>query len=124
MIKLAALIQKGGLLRAATATVATLATLGSESTGTVATVAKVAVAKGHDAANGKAEPLAALNAEPLPDPRAEAELRRLVNLVADAHGFSPEDRAEALEVALRDLDRNRALMCFRALAAKCSATAH
>lgn len=54
----------------------------------------------------------------------EAELWRLVNLVADAHGFSPEDRREALEVALRDPDRNRALVCFRALAAECSGTTH
>jgi len=32
----------------------------------------------------------------LSDPSSEAELRRLVNEVADADGFSPEVRAEAL----------------------------
>ncbi len=47
-----------------------------------------------------------------------AELRRLVNLVADAHGFSPEDRAQALQHALRDPNRDRALECYRDLAAK------
>lgn len=72
----------------------------------------------------KAELVAALVADALLDPRAEitvisttAELRRLVNEVADAHGFSPQDGTEALEVALRDPDRNRALTCCRALAA-------
>ena len=58
----------------------------------------------------------------LPDPAAETELRRLVNLVADANGFSPEDRREALEVALRDPER--ALQCFRLLYAECSGTVH
>jgi hypothetical protein len=58
----------------------------------------------------------------LPDPAAEAELRRLVNVVADAHGFSPEDRREALEVALRD--RENALTCFRLLAKECGSPVH
>jgi hypothetical protein len=59
----------------------------------------------------------------LPDPQ-EKELRRLVNQVADAHDFSPQDRAEALDVALRDPDRIRALTCFRAMSAECSDTVH
>ena len=44
------------------------------------------------------------------------ELRALVNLVADAHGFTPEDRQEALTIALSD--PASALICFRALAAR------
>ena len=108
-MKLAALIQKGGLREAATATVATSATDSPESAERVATLAKVAVAKPPD---------------PALNPTAESELRRLVNLVADAYGFSPKDRAEALEVALRDHDRSRALICYRALVAECSGTVH
>ena len=46
----------------------------------------------------------------------EAELVALVNLVADAHGFSPEDRQEALTIALSDAAS--ALICFRALVAQ------
>ena len=46
----------------------------------------------------------------------EAELTALVNLVADHHGFTLEDRQEALEIALADAVS--ALECFRALAAR------
>ena len=46
----------------------------------------------------------------------EAELIELVNLIADHHGFSPEDRAEALQIALADAES--ALECFRALVAQ------
>jgi hypothetical protein len=60
----------------------------------------------------------------LAEREADTELRRLVNEVADVHGFSPEDRAEAMEIALRDPDRNRALKCYRALAAECSGMMH
>ena len=45
-----------------------------------------------------------------------AELRVLVNRVADHHGFTPSDRQEALEIALAD--STSALECFRALAAR------
>jgi hypothetical protein len=44
-----------------------------------------------------------------------AELRVLVNRVADYHGFTAEQRAEALQIALAD--QVAALECFRALAA-------
>jgi hypothetical protein len=44
----------------------------------------------------------------------EAELTRLVNLVADYHEFSTEDRSEALHYAL--LDQQQALTCFTSLA--------
>ena len=46
----------------------------------------------------------------------EAELKRLVRLVSDHHGFSQEDYEEALTHALRDpVD---ALTCFASLAHK------
>jgi hypothetical protein len=46
----------------------------------------------------------------------EEELRRLVRLVSDHHGFSQEDYEEALTHALRDpVD---ALTCFASLAHK------
>ena len=45
-----------------------------------------------------------------------AELRVLVNQVADYNGFTPEDRQEALEIAMAD--STSALECFRALAAR------
>jgi hypothetical protein len=46
----------------------------------------------------------------------EEELRRLVRLVSNHHGFSQEDYEEALEVALRD--PINALTCFTSLAHK------
>jgi len=46
----------------------------------------------------------------------EEELRRLVRLVSDHHGFSQEDYEEALTHALRD--PVNALTCFAALAHK------
>lgn len=46
----------------------------------------------------------------------EAELIALVDAVADFHGFSPEQRAEAKQIALADLDA--ALECFAILAAR------
>jgi hypothetical protein len=56
--------------------------------------------------HGKLEILCALH--------REEELRRLVRLVSDHHGFSQEDYEEALEVALRD--PISALTCFASLA--------
>lgn len=53
------------------------------------------------------------------DPRNE--LTRLVRVVADAHGFTEEDHAEALEGALADF--NRAMTCFKTLAAEIQTTA-
>ena len=47
-----------------------------------------------------------------------AELVSLVNRVADHHGFTPEQRQEALEIALSD--PTAALECFRALAVSMS----
>jgi len=44
----------------------------------------------------------------------EEELRRLVRLVSDYHGFSQEDYEEALTHALRD--PVNALTCFASLA--------
>jgi hypothetical protein len=44
-----------------------------------------------------------------------AELTALVNRVADHHGFTAEQRQEALEIALAD--SAAALECFRILAA-------
>src|SRR3990172_4362123 len=82
----------------------------------------------------KPELLEALSGEPLYVPAAaptgtpanrarpgdavapEAELIALVDAVADFHGFNPEQRAEAKQIALADLDA--ALECFRDLAAK------
>ena len=46
----------------------------------------------------------------------EEELKRLVRLVSNHHGFSQEDYEEALEVALRD--PVNALTCFTSLAHK------
>jgi len=46
----------------------------------------------------------------------EAELKRLVRLVSDHHGFSQEDYEEALTHALRD--PISALTCFTALVRK------
>lgn len=46
----------------------------------------------------------------------EAELIALVDAVADFHGFNPEQRAEAKQIALADLEA--ALECFRAQVAK------
>jgi hypothetical protein len=46
----------------------------------------------------------------------EVELIALVDAVADFHGFNPEQRAEAKQIALADLEA--ALECFRSLAAK------
>ncbi len=48
----------------------------------------------------------------------EDELKRLVRLVSDHHGFSQEDYEEALEVALGD--PVNALTCFASLAHKAS----
>ena len=45
-----------------------------------------------------------------------AELTELVNRVASYNGFTPEQRQEAIEIGLGDLDA--ALECFRILAAK------
>ncbi len=47
---------------------------------------------------------------------AHAELLALVDAVADFHDFNPEQRAEAKEIALADLEA--ALECFRDLAAR------
>ena len=46
----------------------------------------------------------------------EAELIALVDTVADFHGFNPEQRAEAKQIALADLEA--ALECYRAQVAK------
>jgi len=75
-MKLAVLIQKGGLREVATATVATVATDMALSAGSVATVARVAVAEGHGAAND--------SADSLPDPRAEARRQRVLAML-EAH---------------------------------------
>ena len=119
---LAALIRKGGLLELATATSATSATQQRKAERTVARVATVAVATPEQAAE-----------TPIPDAivlvdarhegfdgRAantrssrESELLRLVDRIADAHGFTPEERAEAARNALAD--QEAALECFRAL---------
>jgi len=48
----------------------------------------------------------------------EAELRRLVRLVSNHHGFSQEDYEEAMINALRD--QVDALTCFASLAHKAS----
>ena len=50
-----------------------------------------------------------------PDP-VQAELTGLVDAVATFHAFSPQERQEALEIALADPET--ALRCFRALAAE------
>ena len=60
----------------------------------------------------KAELLSAV----IPSPEAQAELIKLVNRVSDFHGFTAEQRKEALEIALSD--HERALICFRALVAE------
>ncbi len=52
---------------------------------------------------------------PLMQADQKAELVRLVNLVADYHEFTPEQRAEAIERAAGDAQA--ALECFRELAA-------
>ena len=68
------------------------------------------------------QPLAGLAALALANPtspdaeprrRHLAELRRLIDQVADYNDFTPEDRQEALEIALGDAVS--ALECFRAL---------
>jgi hypothetical protein len=82
----------------------------------------------------KPELLEALSGEPLNVPAAahtlapadparpgdavapEAELIALVDAVADFHGFNPEQRAEAKQIALADPEA--ALECFRDLAAR------
>ena len=46
----------------------------------------------------------------------ETELIALVDAIADFHGFNPEQRAEAKQIAVADLDA--ALECFRGLATK------
>lgn len=73
-MKLAVLIQKGGLQRVATATLATVATDGTENAGTVARVATVAVAESRNAANDAPDTL--------PDPAAEARRRRVLDMLA------------------------------------------
>jgi len=83
-MKLTALIQKGGLQKAATATVATLATDRADKAGSVATVASVAVAIPPEAAND--------SADTLPDPRAEARRQRVLAML-EAH---PEARYAVL----------------------------
>ena len=93
-MSLLALIRKGGLAKAATATTATLAKQGGKKAGTVAIVATVAVASSTS---------------------PEAELTALVDRVADHHGFTTEQRREALEIALADAVA--ALECFRVLTA-------
>jgi len=59
---------------------------------------------------------AAIDSETQCSLHQEEELRRLVRLVSDHHGFSQEDYEEALEVALGDLVN--ALTCFTSLAYK------
>ncbi len=49
-------------------------------------------------------------------PEHEMELKRLVRLVSEHHGFNQDDYEEALEVALGD--SVNALTCFTALARK------
>jgi len=49
-------------------------------------------------------------------PEHEMELKRLVHLISDHHGFSHADYEEALEVALGD--QVNALTCFTSLAHK------
>lgn len=55
-------------------------------------------------------------AAPSLDADAGVELLALVDAVADFHGFNPEQRVEAKQIALADLEA--ALECFRALVAK------
>ena len=119
-MKLAALIQMGGLQAAATATVATVATEGADKAGTVARVARVAVATDQIAAND--------DADTLPDPAAEArrqraELVRLLDRLAEETGYFTEtDKLEALEVALRDPAAWRAYLPL--LLERCAAGVH
>ena len=57
---------------------------------------------------------ASIDAETLCSLHQEEELRRLVRLVSDYHGFSQEDYEEALKFALGD--QVSALICFASLA--------
>lgn len=52
----------------------------------------------------------------------EAELIALVDTVADFHGFNPEQRVEARQIAVADPEA--ALECFRALAARIPGIQH
>lgn len=105
---LAALMRKGGLREVATATLATVATQGTDKLPTVAKVATVAVA---DSTNPTT-----IDRETSGFHWQDAELRALVDAVAAFHGFTPEQTAEAQEIAHADLDA--ALECFRVLAAR------
>ena len=75
-MSLSALIRKGGLAKAATATTATLATQGGKKAGTVAIVATVAVASPQKFA-----------ADVLPDPAAEARRQRVLDMLDERPGI-------------------------------------
>ena len=75
-MKLAALIQKGGLSEVANANPAKAANDGPTEVGILARLATLALAKGNDAAND--------SADPLPDPKAEARRARVLALL-EAH---------------------------------------
>ncbi len=106
------LMQRGGLSRIANANPANAANHKAENSGTLARLATLALAKGQRAPNETTDPLPNSVAE---SHRLQAELVRLVNRVADHHGFTAEQRQEALEIALAD--PTVALECFRVLAA-------
>ena len=61
---------------------------------------------------------AIIDTEPLCSLYQEEELRRLVRLVSDHHGFNKENYEEALETALADFDS--AMICYTSLAKKAS----
>lgn len=105
-MSLLALIRKGGLAKAATATVATVATQGGKKAGTVAIVATVAVA------NHQSNEIDAL-----PDPEAEARRQRLLALLAERPGIRyailTDTKADAEAVLLTLAIRGQATCEFR-----------
>lgn len=56
------------------------------------------------------------------EPAGMAELRALVDLIADHHAFTPAQRAEAQQIA--QADQVAALECFRSLAERDGLTVH
>lgn len=137
---LSALMKKGWLRELATAIPATGATEEGKKAGTVARVARVAVANptSHESNDGeRIENRAAVDVDRHHEPNVSAaaptiapvhraaggadidvgvELIALVDAIADFHGFNPEQRDEAKQIALADLEA--ALECFRDLAAR------
>lgn len=89
-MKLAALIQKGGLQRVATATLATVATEGTEQARTVARVATVAVAEARTAARDAPDFL--------PDAAAEGRRQRVLTMLAERPGVRYAAITDALAV--------------------------